>query len=427
MHDLPVGLPERDPLTGAISRAAMHGLIEDMLAHGVRTDDPFALILFDIDRFKLVNFGFGDNQGDGVLQAIATTGQQCLRAGDLIGRWGGQQFLCLLPNTLPADAYRVAESIRKAIETKAMHINANLIHATASFGVACFPMDGNLVRQLLSATDAALYAAKESGRNRTMLAGNLEHQPYGVGNMLEAALREDRVTVAYQPIVDLKNGKVVAEEALARITTPAGKTLAASEFIDSARLLQLTHKIDRTVMLQTMQHCARLLVANDHPINHFVNISGNLLHHPAVVEELLDTTRAICMSCGNLVGPVKPLVIEVTERELLGDIATARALLKPFTDFGLRLALDDFGSGYSSFHYLAEFPFSFLKIEGSLITQLTNRKVRTMVQGIQRTAKELELITVAEFVENAAIADIARDIGIDWAQGYYFGEPKVSH
>ena len=426
MHDLHEALPERDPLTGTASRAAMHDLIENILADGVRTDPPFALILFDIDRFKLVNFGFGGNQGDGVLQAVAATGQQCLRAGDIIGRWGGQQFLCFLPNTLPAAAYGVAESIRKAIETKAMHINTNVIHATASFGVACFPKDGNLIRQLLSATDAALYAAKESGRNRTMLAGNLEHQPYGVGNMLEAALREDRVTVAYQPIVDLKNDKVVAEEALARIIILDGKTLAASEFIDSARLLQLTHKIDRTVMLQTMQHCVQLLTSHDRPISHFVNISGNLLHHPAVVEELLATTMKFCMACGDLVGPIKPLVIEVTERELLGDITAARALLKPFTDFGLRLALDDFGSGYSSFHYLAEFPFSFLKIEGSLITQLTNPKVRTIVQGIQRTAKELGLITVAEFVETATIADIARDIGIDWAQGYYFGEPKVN-
>ena len=232
--------------------------------------------------------------------------------------------------------------------------------------------------------------------------------------------------MAYQPIVDLSNNMVVAEEALARVITEGGHILAATEFIDSARMLQLTHKIDRSVLLQTMQRCVRMLSAGGPRMSHFMNISGNLLHHPAVVEELLTTAMQTCMSCGDLIGPVKPMVIEVTERELLGDIPTARALLKPFTDFGLRLALDDFGSGYSSFHYLAEFPFSFLKIEGSLIKRLDDPKVRVIVQGMQRVAEELNLITIAEFVENETIAIIARDIGINWAQGYYFSKPMMS-
>ena len=426
MYNFQFSLPDHDPLTGMISRTALNTVLENTLALSHGTQNPFALILFDIDRFKLVNFGFGDNQGDAVLQNVALIAQKTLRNEDITGRWGGQQFLCILPDTLPAAAYAIAEKIRKAIESEGMRIGSNIIHATASFGIACFPDDGSQARQLMSSAEAALYNAKESGRNRTVLARELSHQPYGIGNMLELALREDRVLPAYQPIVDLKTGRIVAEEALAHVITPNGDVLPAAEFIDSARLLQFTYKIDRTIMLKTFARCAKALTPDHPPINHFVNISGNLLRHPEVVEELLNSAMQTCQSCGDLIGEVKPIVIEVTERELLGDIETARNLLRPFLDFGLRLALDDFGSGYSSFHYLAEFPFSFLKIEGSLIKRLTDPKVRTIVQGMQNTASDLGLITVAEFVENGTIANIAREIGIDWAQGYHFGKPSAA-
>jgi diguanylate cyclase (GGDEF)-like protein len=408
-----------------ISRVAMHALVEEELAAHTKQNRPFALVLFDIDRFKLVNFGFGDSQGDAVLQRIADTARANLRPADIVGRWGGQQFMCVLPGASAETGYRIAEKIRVAIETQAMHIDANVIHATASFGVGCFPADGRAIRQLLSSTDAALYEAKESGRNRTVLAGNLQHQTYGIGNLVESALREDRLRVAYQPIVDLQSGQVVAEEALARIVMPDNRIMPAQDFIESARLLQLTYKIDRAVMLQTMGRCATLLAGGTSTVSHFINISGNLLRHPDVVQELLGAAMQTCQSCGDRVGPVKPLIIEVTERELLGDIDQARALLKPFVDFGLRLALDDFGSGYSSFHYLAELPFSFLKIEGSLVTRLVEPRVRTIVQGIQNIANDLGLTTVAEFVENATVADIARDLGVSWAQGYHFGEPQL--
>lgn len=419
-------LPERDPLTGAISRVATHALIEQTLIAANTSHRPFALILFDIDRFKLVNFGFGDHQGDAVLQAVANTGLSCLRPGDVFGRWGGQQFMCLLPDIQSTEAYAIAEKIRTAIDTQPVRIEDNVIYISASFGVAGYPEDGDYIRKLLSSTDAALYAAKESGRNRCVLARELRNQPYGVGNMLESALREDRMRVAYQPIIDLSTNTVVAEEALARIITHDGHILKAGEFIDSATLLQLTHKIDRAVFEQTLRRCVRQLSAGTAPISHFLNISGNLLHHPAVVEKLLNNAMESCIACGNLIGPIKPMVIEVTERELLGDMASARALLKPFTDFGLRLALDDFGSGYSSFHYLAELPFSFLKIDGSLIQRLDEPKVRTIVQGMQKVAQDLNLITIAEFVENETIATITRDIGINWAQGYYFSEPVMN-
>jgi EAL domain-containing protein (putative c-di-GMP-specific phosphodiesterase class I) len=255
-------------------------------------------------------------------------------------------------------------------------------------------------------------------------AGKLRPQLFGVGRMLDQALRDGRVVPAFQPIVELKSGEIVAEEALARIVSPNGSVIPASAFIDAARELQLSHQIDRGILLHTLAHCVATLERHQKRA-HFVNISGNLLRHPGIVAELIAEATRQCAAFHDRIGPVKPIVIEVTERELLDDLPAARNMLKPFLDFGIRLALDDFGSGYSSYKYLADLPFSFLKIEGSLIRRVAEPRVRTIVQGIQQTAADLGLITLAEYIENDQIADIVREIGIDWGQGYHYGKPVL--
>lgn len=415
----------RDPLTGLFDRTSFRELLDDECARCTTLRRPFGLILFDIDRFKVVNYGYGEQYGNALLQHIAHLAGEHLGRPDRLSRWGGQEFLCLVPDADKSRLVHIAEALRAKIEdSKAVHGDVELL-ATASFGVACFPDDGDNVDRLVAACGAALHQAKATGRNRVVAIGGVRAQLFGVGRMLSQALRENRVVPAYQPIVDLKTGVVVAEEALARIITPNRKAIPASAFIDAARELQLTYQIDRTIMTRTFAHCVESL-QHDRSLTHFVNISGNLLHHPHVVTELLEEARLRCTVCSDRIGPVKPLVIEVTERELLEDIDAARELLKPFMDFGLRLALDDFGSGYSSYKYLADLPFAFLKIEGTLIQRLHEPRVRTIVQGIQHTAADLGLTTLAEFIEDPQTADIARDIGIDWGQGFHFGKPQLS-
>jgi diguanylate cyclase (GGDEF)-like protein len=414
----------RDPLTGLLDRTSFRERLEAECARCTAMRRPFGLILFDIDRFKIVNYGYGEQYGNALLQHLAQLASEHLGRADRLSRWGGQEFLCVIPDAGKAKVAEIAESLRVRIEN-AMLVHAHVeLHATASFGTACFPDDGDSIDRLVAACGAALHQAKSGGRNRVIGAGGVRAQLFGVGRMLSQALREDRVVPAYQPIVDLKTGKVVAEEALARLMTPSGKAVPASAFIDAARELQLTYLIDRTIITRTFAHCVETQQSGQQ-LAHFVNISGNLLHHPDVVAQLLEEAQRRCMVCSHLIGPVKPLVIEITERELLEDIDAARELLRPFLDFGLRLALDDFGSGYSSYKYLADLPFAFLKIEGTLIQRLHEPRVRTIVQGIQRTAADLGLTTLAEFVEDRQTADIARDIGIDWGQGFHFGKPKL--
>ena len=413
----------RDPLTGLLDRTSFRGLLETECVRSASLRRPFGLILFDIDRFKIVNYGYGEQHGDALLRHLARLARDHLGREDRLSRWGGQEFLCLVPDAGKAVLAQIAEALRARIEDSSLVHGDVELHATASFGTACFPDDGDNVDRLVAACGAALHQAKANGRNRVVAASGVRPQLFGVGRMLSQALREGRVVPAYQPIVELKTGTMVAEEALARVVTPGRHTIPASAFIDAARELQLTYQIDRTIIMQTFAHCVAALQRNQ-PLAHFVNISGNLLHHPDVVAQLLEEAQRSCMVCSDRIGPVKPLVIEVTERELLEDIDDARELLRPFLDFGLRLALDDFGSGYSSYKYLADLPFAFLKLEGSLIQRLHEPRVRTIVQGIQHTATDLGLTTLAEFIENQQTADIARDIGIDWGQGYHFGKPQ---
>jgi len=414
----------RDPLTGLLDRTSFRALLDAECARCTTLRRPLGLILFDIDRFKIVNYGYGEQHGDALLQHVARLASDHLGRPDRLSRWGGQEFLCLVPDADKARLAQIAEALRARIEDSVLVHGDVELHATASFGTACFPDDGDNVDRLVAACGAALHQAKSTGRNRVVATGGVRPQLFGVGRMLSQALRESRVVPAYQPIVDLKTGAVVAEEALARIVSPGRRAIPASAFSDAARELQLTYQIDRAIIMQTFSHCVASLQHN-RPLAHFMNISGNLLHHPDVVAQLLEEAQRSCMVCSDRIGPVKPLVIEITERELLDDIDVARELLRPFLDFGLRLALDDFGSGYSSYKYLADLPFAFLKIEGSLIQRLHEPRVRTIVQGIQHTAADLGLITLAEFIEDPQTADIARDIGVDWGQGFHFGKPQL--
>jgi EAL domain-containing protein (putative c-di-GMP-specific phosphodiesterase class I) len=161
-------------------------------------------------------------------------------------------------------------------------------------------------------------------------------------------------------------------------------------------------------------------------ISHFVNISADFLRREALVDEVLEAAKRSCAACGDRVGAEKPLVIEVTEREFLDDLDEARRVLDPFTEFGVRLAIDDFGSGYSSLRYLADLPVSFLKLEAGMVRRVhADRRVRAILQRIQDMAADLGIVTIAEGIEQQATLDTLREMGVDWGQGYLFARPVL--
>lgn len=330
-----------------------------------------------------------------------------------------------MPGADEDEALLVAERLREEIGQHSIQLNRQNIKTTTSIGIASFPRDGESPDFLIRAADAALYEAKKSGRDRVVTARD-KHEIYSIASKISAAIETGQLVPAYQVIVDLGTGKVVAEESLARMIDESGHPIEAAQFISAATELQLTHLIDFHIIRQTMSHCVENIASGRTRIAHFVNLSADLLLHQDMVHELFRQAQAACLTCGLDMGPVKPLVLEITERQLLGDMNAVKAKLAPFLDFGMRLAVDDFGSGYSSFQYLADLPLSFLKVEGSLIKQIRDKRIRQIVKRIDDIAKDLQLTTIAEFVEDAETAEILRDIGIDWAQGYFFGRPTLT-
>jgi len=398
-----------------MSRTLLGRALTAAQAHMERTGKPLGVILFSIDRFRLINHRFGYAVADKVLKRIQEVARSTIGRKGVVGRWGGDEFLCLLPTCGLREVAARARALDEAISGLVIPSEKSAINVTASFGTACAPEDGRSVQELMNAADEALYEAKNRGRNVTVAAGRLERRIFQMGALLETALREDRVVPAYQPIVDLADGRVVAEEALARIVTVDGEILAADEFIEAAEQFRLTHKIDWTVLLATLDRHRNEASG----ITRFVNISGDLLRHPHLLVELLASAKTHLDSGSHSL--VKPLVIEVTERELLDNMELARARLAPFLEFGLQLALDDFGSGYSSFQYLADLPVSFLKIEGRLISRINESRVFSIVRSIQAVANDLGITTLAEYVETEEQVDLLRRIGVHWAQGHLFG------
>lgn len=408
-----------------MNRNELQHTLDATWARGENHGTPFGLILFSLDRFKLVNGRFGHHLADAVLKLVVKIARATLRNHGAVGRWAGDEFLCIVPDAQSDNVHRLAENLRAAIAGTAFPVSTNLVNVTASFGVATYPDDGGEVRTLMVAADEALHHAKQTGRNRVVEAGDLQYHSLHMGDVLDTALREERVMPAYQPIVDLITGEIVAEEALARIVTTDGQAIAAEQFMHVASQFQLTHKIDCTVVLSALDRYLSPSTKNSN-ILHFVNISGDLLRHPGLFKELLDSVKWLHGEQNPAEAKRFPLVIEITERELLGSPELTRHMLAPFIELGARLALDDFGSGYSSFQYLADLPISFLKLDGRFSQRITEPKVRAIVRGIQNTANELGLITLAEHVESEQEADMMREIGINWAQGHLYGQARLN-
>lgn len=414
-----------DHLTGLPNRRAMVEALEREHARASRHGRSYSIVLFDLDHFKLVNDSYGHIVGDQVLVGVAQASQSALRDGDWLGRWGGEEFLALLPETDQSEAITIAERLRAAVGSKPQNAGEWAVEVTLTAGIATYPRDGQELGRLINTADANLYEAKRSGRNRVLSGdGTATGAVLPIATQLRSALQQKRVRPAYQPIVELATGRVVAEEALARIVGHDGQVTYAGRFIEAAGQMQLLHRVDFEIIVQTVGRCVAQL-AGGSARRHFVNVSTELLQHPDLLEQIMRVAEEGCGGCIEAFGDSKPLVLEITERQFLGDARQALSALQPLLDFGMQLAIDDFGSGYSSFRYFADLPVAYLKLERQLLARLgSESKVRTIIEGIQATARRLGVFTVAEGVEDKAVALILQDIGIDWAQGHYFGRPQ---
>lgn len=414
-----------DTLTRLANRNTLQQSIQHLHNNYKRSSKTYSLLLLDIDRFKLINDNYGHNVGDQLLQLIAERMQVFIRNKDNIGRWGGEEFLCLLPDVNTNTACKIAERLCQSISEHPFIVDEQEISITVSIGVSNFPDNGDNTEVLHRIADSTLHAAKQSGRNRIHSSLQLTENIFSIGTQLENALNENRIVPVYQPIFDLTSGKHVAVESLARIQEDEGTLIPATEFIDVAVKLQLVHRIDHQIIKKMIQRCTESLIETENSLPHFVNISADLLRHPQLVQDIIEFAHAKCDEYGFSHTDTKPIVVEITEQEFFGETNDVKDLLAPFIDFGMQLAIDDFGSGYSSLSYLADLPIKYLKFDGALIKRVAYEdRAKKIINGIQKMAESLELITIAEHIENQATLDVLRELGVSWGQGYFSAAPS---
>ncbi|MBL4584943.1 MAG: EAL domain-containing protein [Pseudomonadales bacterium] len=415
-HDLLTNLPNR-------------GLFEDRtdmaIAQAKRNDQMFALMFLDLDRFKLINDTLGHPLGDLMLKAIAQRLQACVREGDTLARFGGDEFTLLLPLIRgEADAVLIAEKIKTALKTP-FQIEGHELFTSVSIGIALYPRDGHNLRELITHADTAMYAIKQRGKNGHQLYQSEFDNPCPdrivIENDLRRALDREEFTLHYQPQVDVMTGKMSGLEALVRWDHPEQGQLLPVEFIDIAEQSGMVVPLGKWVIEKAIQDWTSWEARGLRIDRIAVNISPLQIAQPSFADDVIEVLASYAM-------PATFLEIEITEGMLMDDTSDAIAKLRQLSEHGINIAIDDFGTGYSSLSYLKKFPLRTLKIDRAFIEDIESKDVDAyLVNAIVSIAKGLELELVAEGVETWAQLEYLKARGCDKVQGFLFSKAVTAN
>ncbi|MDZ4202757.1 MAG: EAL domain-containing protein [Gallionella sp.] len=409
----------RDPLTGLYNRRKFQEFLQYEIIRGARHEHGFSVIMIDLDNFKYINDTFGHPIGDMVLKELSSMLLDELRRGDVLARMGGDEFAIILPETPAESGLQVANKLCQTLSDKEFELPVGKVRSTASFSMVSFPEDGKTEEEIYTAMDVVLYKAKSHGKNQVMTADSDADRSmmhiFKQGDFLRKALREDRIEAFLQPIVTVSTGEVMAFEVLVRIRD-GEVIIPAGEFIEVAEELGMAQELDREVFRKGLAHYAG--IARKHPqAKMFFNLFPRSFNDLEWVRGIPDMVNGMGVPCENI-------VLELTEREALPNLTQVRAVIEELRSSKISVALDDFGSGFSSFLYLKYLSIDYVKIEGSFVRQIVaDERDRIMVEHINSMAHRFGLKTVAEFVEDEATAKMLVEIGVDYAQGYYYGRP----
>ncbi len=409
-----------DHLTGLPNRALFESHLERAIAGLARSPGAVAVLFLDLDRFKVVNDSAGHVVGDELLQVVARRLRESLRSEDVVARLGGDEFTVLLTGQLTVDdMLGAADRLRRTL-TAPVRIDHHEVFTGVSVGVAYTTEPGVAPLELLRRADAALYRAKERGRGRVELFDDELGRRLAGRLHLETALRRGiergEIEVYYQPEVELRTGRVVGVEALARWRHPEHGVLAAGSFIDLAEETGLIVPIGELVLRQACEQVAAWGRAG-HRLTVRCNLSARQLTEPA----LLATVAAACTGGG--LDP-RRLCLEITETTLMADPVAGLQMLRGLAGLGVELAIDDFGTGYSSLAYLKRFPLDVLKIDRSFVAGLPgDTDDVAIVTTIVRLAETLGMAITAEGVETEAQRACLLGLGVGRGQGFLFSPP----
>lgn len=414
---------QHDTLTGLYNRSYFQSELERLIPRIARSGAECALLYLDLDQFKYVNDTLGHAAGDRLLKECTEVLRKNIREGDLLARFGGDEFTILLYQIDHDHALPVAENIRQMFEHYQFNDSGKTINVTCSIGVAMINTDTESAETALSHADLACNMSKSQGRNCVHeyndedSAQNSMAQDMGWVVLVKDALQRDRFEVLYQPIFTVSSQQIYGYEVLLRLPTEDGPSIKPGGFIPAAERFGLIQHIDRWAVSHSMEYLAQLHNENI-PTQFSINLSGRAVDD----QELLKTIKSILKNTG--LNPAS-LLFEITETAAIANLRAARKFIGQLKDMGCRMALDDFGSGFCSFTYLKNLPVDSLKIDGSFVQGLANAKVdQAMVQSMNQVAHALGKTTIAEFVENQETMRLLREYGVDYAQGHFLGKPR---
>ena len=417
-------LADHDALTGLFNRRRFEEELDRELARAQRYGSTGAVLAADLDHFKYVNDTLGHSAGD---QLITTAGEILkgrLRTTDVLGRLGGDEFAVILPNVNQAEAEKVAASLVGSIR---MHAGVTLgdgdRRTTMSVGIAPFSGESELTAEnLLMEADIAMYDAKEAGRDRAVVySAENRHERMHLRltwvDRVRSALEDERFVLHAQPILGLNGDPIPRHELLLRMVAEGGELVTPGVFLYAAERMDLIEEIDRWVMRKAISMlAAEQRAGNDICLE--VNLSAKSVAKPGFAAWIGDE-----LATAGAEG--RGLCVEITETAAIVNVERAKRFAMDLHDMGCEFALDDFGAGFASFYYLKNLVFDYLKIDGEFITGLaTGETDQLVVKSLVEIARGLGERTIAEFVVNGEILELLREYGVDYAQGYYVGEPR---
>jgi diguanylate cyclase (GGDEF)-like protein len=412
-------LATHDALTGLPNRVLMDDRLGQASKHADRHGQSFGLILLDLDRFKLVNDSLGHRAGDELLKEVAHRLKGVVREIDTVARLGGDEFVLIVsPGGEGGDnAKQMATRIIDVMQAP-VRIAGVEIHTSPSIGVAFYPDDGATIELLLAHADAAMYCAKQRGRNNIQFftpgMNTATQEKVKLESDLHFALEQKQLELHYQPKVNTATGVMHGAEALLRWRHPTRGNVPPAEFIPLAEECGLIGAIGAWVVREACRQARAWQVAGLPPLRVAVNLSASQFRQNNIVDTIRDA-----LDQAGLEG--RFLEVELTESAVMNDPEESIAILEKLSKMGVLVSVDDFGTGYSSMSYLRRFPIDKLKIDRGFISEVMSRpEDASIVRAIISLAHSLKLKVVAEGVESIDQLEFLRTLGCDQYQGYYY-------
>lgn len=417
-----------DPLTGLVNRHEFEVRLQQAIESASIDRTQHALLYMDVDLFKVANETFGHRAGDELLKQIVSRLKQVVRHGDTLARLGGDEFGLLL-NACPVQkAQQIAETIRKSIKNDHFLWDGKQFDLGITIGLVPVAADSGTRADLLSVAEVACSVAKDAGRNRVQLyeAHDIAMARHR-GEMqwvhrITEALNEDRFVLYCQEILALNmSSNDKHYEILLRMQDKQGNIIPPNEFIPAAERYQLMPAVDRWVIDRTLLDFHFLQQEDGAMVSCAINLSGQSLCDESFLPYVVERIKSSDI-------PPARICFEITETAVMANLNIAVHFIAVLRDMGVRFALDDFGSGLSSFAYLKNLSVDYLKIDGAFVREMVHDRIDyAMVSSINEIGQLMGIKTIAEFVENDAILEKLRELNVDYAQGYGIGRPRPLH